>query len=267
MGKLMSDGEWLRIGGALIGLCLVAACGARSGLEVPDAGVTNGAPGNGDAFGDGSVPLGCPDAGSTLVYLMTQERELFSFFPPTSTFRKIGNVACAASTPYSMAVNRQGVAYSVFRDGHLYAIDTASAACKLTQYLPPPSSQPFFMFGMGYAGDQLGESLYVCDADFRRPSAGLATIDTESFSVSLVGRFDPELPRCELTGTGDGRLFAFCLAAGSTSSRIVELDRFTAKQIAVHPVRVGGQGDGFAFAFWGGYFWIFTSPGGTSTVT
>jgi hypothetical protein len=272
----------------VVGVVLVVACGARTELLAPepedaadvradhhDAMVEEDVVSEDvlppiDQFTDSIIPTDCPDAGSTLVYIISSQNELFSFYPPTLAFTKIGTIACPVmngATPYSMAVNRTGTAYSVFTDGNLWQISTANAACKATSYTPAVKGTPFYNFGMGYAGDMTSESLYVADASFNADSLGLATVDTKTFTRSFIGMFSPPLPRCELTGTGDGRLFAFCLHTSGSGSLIAEVDRTNAKVIAENNLTVGTSQDAFAYAFWGGFFWIFTAPGGTTTVT
>jgi hypothetical protein len=46
-----------------------------------------------------------------------------------------------------------------------------------------------------------------------------------------------------------------------------EIDRMTATLVAQSPLPEVEQGDGWAFAFWGGAFYTFTAPNGTSQVT
>ena len=278
-------GRFLRVVpiAALVGLGagpLASGCGARTELAAPPLGeagedvtidqdAAEDVLPHIDHFVDAPIPTDCPDAGSTLIYVISSENELFSFYPPTLAFTKIGTIACpnTQSTPYSMAVDRLGTAYSVFADGTLWQISTANASCKPTPYIPQPQDTPFFNFGMGFAGDQTGESLYIADANFNVNSLGLATLDTKTFTRDFIANFQPELPRCELTGTGDGRLFAFCLFTSGTGSEIAEIDPKTAKVIAVNKLKLGDASDAFAYAFWGGYFWIFYGPGGSTTVT
>ena len=270
------------------------ACGSRTGLLAPDEAPLDAAGDVRDAGKDARdsgrdadaqeedalptidatkdvikpPPLGCDDAGSTQIYVITSQNELVAFYPPTLSFQKVGNIACPSggSTPFSMAVNRAGTAYSVFTDGHLFRISTANAACQSTTFAV--NQLGFQVFGMGYSGDQLTESLYVADSDFNNPSKGLATVDTTTFKLASVGPFVPQLPRCELTGTGDGHLYAFCLKQGGvTGSILAEVDRTNGKVIAQNSLKVGDQNDAFAFSFWGGDFYIFTAPSGPSTVT
>jgi hypothetical protein len=266
---------------------LVVACGSRTGLLAPeetdaavdarpdvhDAGhdVFDAAEEDAlppiDAFPDVPIPTDCPDAAATLIYVITGQNELFSFYPPTLAFSKIGTVACPTkSTPFSMAVNRLGIAYSVFEDGNLFQVSTANAACKGTAY--QSGQLGWSTFGMGYAGEpDGGDTLYVAEGHYTGNSKGLGTIDTTSFNLSFVGAFSPPLTQCELTGTGDGRLFAFCLPSGSTGSTLAEINPSNANVIAENTLNVGSPNDAFAYAFWGGDFWIFTAPSSTTTVT
>ena len=274
---------------AIATLAVLLACGARTGLVAPEE--TDAAPHDAgkdvhdagvDAFDaseeDALPPIDvnidipvfneCPDAGSTLVYVITSQNELYSFYPPTLAFKKIGNIACnSASTPFSMGVDRLGTAYSVFSDGHLFQISTANAACKSTSFVPGQNG--FTNFGMGYSADSDGgETLYVVEVDFQSPSMGLAYIDTQTFKLSFINAFQPDLtPECELTGTGDGRLFALCLPKTGSGSTLAQIDPATAKIVGANSLQVGGGNQALAFAFWGGDFWIFTSPGGSTTVT
>jgi hypothetical protein len=222
-----------------------------------------------DAFlPDVPILTDCPDAGSTLIYLITEENELLSFYPPTLAFTKIGNISCPTNaTPFSMGVDRLGTAYSSFTNGGLFRINTADAGCQATTYAPDQAGFKTFCMGYASASDG-GDTLYVadCSSGPTVDSLGLGSIDTTSFVLTFIGSFNPTLPSCELTGTGDGRLFAYCVNQ-TTGSEIVQIDETNANVIASNPLVVGSPNDGFAFAFWGGVFWIFTTPGGTSTVT
>lgn len=271
---------------------LVVACGTRTGLlsdengTLPDASLDAGkdvkdatrdrladvlddSPGFDASKPDSSPPNDCPDAGSTLVYLITEKGELVSFYPPSLSFKTIGTISCPSApmtTPFSMGVNRTGTAYVVFTDGRLYEVSTATAACKATAF--KPGQLGFTTFGMGYSGDNMGESLFVAESTFNTPqSKGLGIVDTKSFVLSFVNAFNPPIPRSELTGTGDGRLFAYWPNTQGSGAHIAQIDPKSAKVTGVDNLLIGGSNDAFAFAFWGGVFWVFTSPNGPSTVT
>ncbi len=221
-----------------------------------------------DATGDHTVPLDCPDASDTRVYLFTEQNELYSFYPPNLAYKKIGNIACpnATGNPYSMGVDRNGVAYALFDSGQVFRLSTSTAACSATSYVP--NQLGWTTFGMGYASTpDGGEALYVTEANFNTPSKGLGRIDTMSFKLGFINPFSATLPRCELTGTGDGRLFAFCLNMGSNGAVLAQIAPTNAAVVGADNLAVGDPSNGFAFAFWGGDFWIFTSTTSDTTVT
>ena len=87
--------------------------------------------------------------------------------------------------------------------------------------------------------------------------------------LTIVGSFGGSIGNPELTGTADGRLFGFgrdnFLPTGFHFS---EIDSSNAKVLSDTIVPVGTPGSAFAFAFWGGDFYFFTSEGsGLSDVT
>jgi hypothetical protein len=298
--------------GLVLGL-MVAACGSRTGLLISEdatEGEDSGPPGPGiDASGidspfpppgfdaqppgfdsqppppppidankpDVPIPNDCPDADSTLIYLLDGNQGLHSFFPPTLEFKNIATLACPAmdENPYSMAVDRKGKAFALFArfsgntftQGDIFEVSTATAACAATKYVPNQSG--FITFGMGFSGTETTESLYVAQADINNTGmpTSLGTIDTTTLQLSVVGTFTQPLPRCELTGTGDGRLFAFCVNTGNNArgSIIAQIDPGSGTVLGENKLQAGSPSDAFAFAYWGGSFWIFTSDVNTQT--
>lgn len=286
----MNSKRWaILLAGAFSTAGVMGACGSRTPLPYPEeitgtVGESDGATGRRDGAApgedatvlppiDATPPVDanrddCPDASATLVYLITTQGELLSFFPPTSTFRRIGIIACPSppsTTPFSMAVDRQGAAYVLFNDGNLYRVSTATAACIATPY--SVGQHGFNTFGMGYATDLGGpsETLYVAAEGNLRPSA-LGSIETQSFVLSVIGNFAPPIRSAELTGTGDGRLFAFYSDTNRRDSWIGLIDKSSAQVTAADKLSGLEQGQGWAFAYWGGDFWLFTAPGGQSRV-
>jgi hypothetical protein len=272
------------------------ACGARTGLPVPDGGVeppdagpdvTDAPP---DAPADAIVPESvCEDAGTTFIYVITEENVLYSFYPPEGAggFTKIGTIDChpadPTATPFSMGVDRTGTAYVVFGDGELFAVSTATADCKSTPYVPTPfGSAGQNTFGMGFSADlnDPGETLYVASDDDvnNGPTApeSLGTIDVDLFQLQTVGDFPQIIGSAELTGTGDGRLFAFGVdqpnLGNDTSYSLLELDKTNAGLLSQTPLQMSTGShsiQAWAFAFWGGKFYFFTAleQGGPSTIS
>jgi hypothetical protein len=72
----------------------------------------------------------------------------------------------------------------------------------------------------------------------------------------------------ELTGTGGGQLFGFYSHTDNNGPTFIgEFDKTRAVILAETPLPGVVQGNAWAFAFWGGDFYVFTSPGGiVSTV-
>lgn len=215
-----------------------------------------------DAHRDVVVLTNCPDPSSTYIYVVTEQKELLSFYPPTAAFMSIGTLACptadSTATPYSMAVDRRGTAYVLYNDGELFRVSTRTVRCTATSFASTPT---FSQFGMGFAADSNGttDTLYVA------PSAAgvLGTIGIPAFNTNVVGSLP--LQDSELTGTGDGRLFAFYSAPASMA--IAQLDRSNANVLSNTNLPSVQHGVGWAFAFWGGDFYLFTAPSGTSQVT
>lgn len=281
----------------LVGVAFVA-CGSRTGLwgtdyadleVIADGGVRVDA-GPDSSLLDASVPevlppidaqppgdasrVDCPDAASTLVYVVTSDNELYSFFPENGAFTFISSIACPAppgESPFSMAVDRKGVAYVQFTDKRLYRVSTATGACVGTSFTP--DQQGFGAFGMGYATNDVGPTEFLFVAGTRDQnqvtSPGLGRIDPATFVLTKIGDFVPDIARAELTGTGDGRLFAFYTKGlgNGPPSYIGEISTTTARIVAETPLPTVDQGNGWAFAFWGGDFYMFTAPGGGSDVT
>jgi hypothetical protein len=260
---------------------LAAACGARTGLlapEEPDASsIDSGHDSPHDATTDDAasdvmdamdapedvvfpdVPIisDCPDAGETLVYLLGTGKQLYSFYPPTLTFKNIGTINCPSnSTPNSMGVTRSGIAFTSFQDGNLFEVSTANAACKATTYVP--NQLGWTTYGMGYVTiADGGETLYVAGLGGNFQSKGLGFIDTTALTLTEINQFQPPQFNCELTGTGAGDLYGFC--PFGTGAYLIQIDKATAKVIDSHQISTGGNNVSWAFAFWGGDFWLFTN--------
>jgi len=147
-------------------------------------------------------------------------------------------------------------------------VSTATAACAATSF---QVGQGGFnkTFGMGFSSNSNdpGETLFVAEA---ATTERLATIDTTTLALSVVGPFSTPLGKAELTGTGDARLFAFGVQdTAIVGSHLAEIDKSTAMVISDTVLPTVGVGIvAWAFAFWGGDFYFFTSKtNGASTVT
>jgi hypothetical protein len=135
----------------------------------------------------------------------------------------------------------------------------------------------WFLMGMGYA---VYTALSSCDTlflynsdqyidypDFTGGGSQLARWDENQGDKVVLG--ETAYPVGELTGTGDGRLYAFATVA-TNQSILVELAKGDGAEVESHPLDGLDVTHAFAFAFWGGdvYFFTETAPGfGVSKVT
>jgi hypothetical protein len=71
----------------------------------------------------------------------------------------------------------------------------------------------------------------------------------------------------EMTGSSDGNLYGYFLDESIGDGWVVQIDKTNATILSSVPVSAGQPGNALAFAFHGGDFFIFTSPGGTTKIT
>ncbi len=202
------------------------------------------------------------------VYVVTASDELYRFHPPSMSFRLVTRLSCPARTyasPYSMAVARDGTAYVVFNDGNLFRVDTETGQCDATGYATGQAG--FTSFGMGFMQEGDSEQLFISSSSYLGGSGyRLGTIDPGQLKAVPVGVYDRLSARSELTGTGDGRLFG---AFEGQPYVVAEIDPRSARILSQAPqsaVSYPPNSSNFAFAFWGGSFWLFAGPGSSTDV-
>ena len=243
-----------------LGLGPLAGCSkgdAEEAFEEEDAG------GAGGAEGGGARPPECTDDTKD-IFVISEERVLYRFHPPTLAFTSIGILQCAAggATPTSMAVDRAGYAWVRYTDGTIWRVSTRDLSCTATSFVPPQTAEgAFFQFGMGFATASKGgsaEELFLSDTG----GAGLAKLDTTSMRLTVVGSYDGELAgkTSELTGTGDGKLYGFFVSA---PAQIAEISKGTAQIVSSKELPGVYAGNAWAFSFYGGDFYVYTSSDGS----
>ncbi len=272
-------------------LLLLAAGSSACSSSKSSSGFANTAPtgptGSSGGFGDGGTSgtiggnnpnapgggggnqAGCSDA-AKLVYVVSDSNELFSYDPAASKFAKIGELNCPSGgeTPNSMAVDRSGTAWVNFSEGSLFKVSTADASCQATSYQKQQGG--FVRFGMAFATDSATsdkETLYVVGIEGTNGGKGLGKIDLTTMTLTKIGDFSGDLmgQGAELTGTGDGRLFGFFTT--EPSATLAQIDKGTGATSGETSLDGVNTGTAWAFSFWGGDFWFYTSGGGASTVT
>jgi hypothetical protein len=257
------------------------ACGSstpKSGFESGSSGSSGGFGSSGSSgdLGDGTPKPaggnqdGCSEA-AKLVYVVSDTNQLLSFEPSSLTFTPIGTLSCPSggATPNSMAVDRTGTAWVNFSDGGLFKVSTSDASCQATSFQKNQSG--FQRFGMAFATNSATsqeETLYVVGIEGTNGGKGLAKIDLSSMKLTTIGDFSGSLrgQGAELTGTGDGRLFGFFTT--QPNATLAQIDKASGATTADQDLNGVNTGSAWAFSFWGGDFWFYTSPGTVpSTVT
>jgi hypothetical protein len=232
---------------------LWASCGEdeRSSSSDGDSDADGDTDADTDTDTDSDTDDDCSEA-SKVVYVVDSDNSLYTFDPPTGEFGLIGTVDCGnLSSPFSMAVTRDAVAYVLFQNGDIFEVSTADATCTATPYVTGQSG--FSVFGMGFAtdsADTTAETLYIAD------SASLATIDGD-WNVGIVGSItgDPEL-----TGNGLGELWGFFPTA--TTPHVSQIDKANGSLVTTYPMAdLSNSASAWAFAYWGAAFYVFYESG------
>jgi hypothetical protein len=225
---------------------------------------------SGGLVGDGGSSGGNSNcsAAASYVYVIDAGGTLYKFDPTTLLFSVVGTVTCGGGVgSFSMSVDRNAVAWVLLQNGTIVKYDINAHTCTPTSYAM--NQHNFQTFGMGFSADAPGsntDTLFVSDSELTSPSTGgLAKIDTSSLTLTPVAQYDQlQGRRAEMTGTGDARLFG---AFEGTPYVVAEIDKQTAHIKSTAPqtaISYPPDSSNFAFAFWGGDFWLFVGPG-TST--
>ncbi|HEY3450147.1 MAG TPA: hypothetical protein VGK67_27585 [Myxococcales bacterium] len=257
----------------LVGLGL-AACGSTVADGGRDGGFKRDT-GGGDAGDDivlvrpdASTPK--PDTGwvdpcppeAKLIYVVDTDDTFSSFDPKLlktggDPFHDLGTLNCPAgsATPFSMSVDRKAVAWVLYNDGQVFTVNTTTLACSPTSYTVRPDLK---LFGMGFVSNSPGsleETLFV---------AGGAAVSTTSSTLARM-QLVPSMKLFdlgtvagspELTGTGDGNLWGFF--PNKDSPKVSQIDKTTGGDLKTFTASaIAGDPSAWAFAFWGGDFFIF----------
>jgi hypothetical protein len=157
-------------------------------------------------------------------------------------------------------------------------VRTDDASCEHTPTIT--LADPFRRVGMGFSADATGtgETLFVAADPFRKNNQGLGRVDLTASQVVAVGPFAPTdqfaALSADLTGTGDGRLFGFFGEDPTTPGApayptVGQVDPSSGAVQSPQTMWGVKQPIAWAFAFWGGHFYLFTTDydGATDTTS
>ena len=241
---------------------LLVACGGGPKDRTPDAFGTTGGDGNNQNSD------GCSDEAKS-VYVVDQNNTLSRFNPANKSFMDLGQLACPASftaTPFSMGIDRTAIAWVLYSSGELFRVETSSPTLNCTKSTWSSAASGLLQFGMGFSTDAAGgnvDTLFIAGGNGpSQPTSRLAKLSTSSFTTMDVGQVTgwPEL-----TGTGNAELWGFFPDA--TAPRIAQLNKTNGSAIKTYPLTIAGMPTAWAFAFWGGDFWVFLMKGNETSTT
>lgn len=247
-----------------------ATAGGSAGGGAASAGGT--ATGGGSSANDAGFIDPCSDD-AKLVYVVDSNGTFSSFNPRLAgmpgAFTDKGRLACPAAggaTPFSMSVDRQAKAWVVYGNGELFRVDVNTLACTRIAVGSPNNAK---VYGMGFVTDTAGgttDTLYIAgnnvNSNFTTSQFGTLST-TAPYTVTLRSQLNGAP---ELTGTGDAHLWAFF--PNVSPPLVSELSKTNGMALRSFPAAsLMGTPTAWAFAFWGGDFWIFLQRQGETSTT
>jgi hypothetical protein len=259
-----------------------------SGTGSSGTGTTTGTSSGGTTTG--GTTTGTADTGTTTggldcscvpdlddgIFVVGENSEMYKYFPETNTFSPLGTFSCPGTTSsFSMAVDRKGVAWVMFRStSDIFHIDLTQGGplqCVDPGYSPNQMgggpNAPYGYYGMAFVSNSevdpceklYGNTFDDAPTGFSEGPLGegdFLVLDPQTLLVSYIG--ETTFNGAELTGTGDGRAFMF---GGVSPAKLVEVDKSDGTYIDVLPLGTLELTNAFAFAFFEGDFYFFTESG------
>jgi hypothetical protein len=205
-------------------------------------------------------PPGLPVAYCERIITLNDRSELALFDPVALTWQDTATLDCGMSPsgPYSIALDHEGNLWVEYSNGQLFTADPQHGTCQQTSFL---AADDFPHFDMTFAPDPLTntEQLWASSvADFGK--AALGEIDLRTLLLTKVA---PMNVNVELTRNGAGELWGMIRG---TSPHAVRIDKTSAAFDDSLAIPVGDiTGDGVAFSWFRGSFYVFIQPHDSST--
>jgi hypothetical protein len=184
--------------------------------------------GGGKKCQGGQCVTACTADGVDLIYVVSAQLDFLSFDPrllPADPFTRIGTLACPTTlpnlmnpmnppAPFSMGVDRDGIAWVLYTSGEVFNVKISDASCTATTWVPKASGME--LFGMGFVTDTpatSSEKLYIVGGSRQAdPGGNLAVVDTHAgnYTPTIIGEvFALSDVTAELTGTNEAKLYGF----------------------------------------------------------
>ena len=224
------------------------------------------------AAADATAPATCIER-AKLVYLLSSSDDLLAFYPDQLLIKPVGTLGCTGPDiggPFSMAVDRNATAWVMYSGGmqgpSIFEVSTLDASCKPTAF---QSLAEFSLFGMGFTANSPGatdETLYVAGSnDYFTGTNTLATIAFPGLAMKAGAQIDID-GGVELSGNGLGELYGFFPDSNPPAVRQIDTvtGAATKKAWKLNPNTFTGGGS-WAFAQWGGTFYLFYEGSGDAS--
>jgi len=211
---------------------------------------------------------GCAHGAESVYTVDYSYNHIYMFDAPTKTFSDLGGLFCptaSSALPFSMGVDRSAIAWVLYTSGELFKVDLNNhLACTKTTWASPMG---LMQFGMGFSTDTPGgmtDSLFISGNTLSAPfSYELARVDPSNLSATMVAS---EMKLAEMTGNGNAELWGFM--PNTTMTHVVQFDKTNGSLIKdFSEPMIARMNPGYAFAHWGGDYWVFIyGTGETTTV-
>ena len=249
---------------AVVGIVVgtVIACGGSGPTHFGDGdGGSDGAPddvtpptfneasandtGTSDSGGDAG---GCCPANAQYIYITGQGAQLWSFWPPTFTFKLVGTLSCT-TFPTHMTVDRNGTAWVVGDAGTIYKTSTLNATCSaLSTWTPKTGFSDFALSFVGLTCDDT--SLY----QLGQGNGKLARFDIVQGTFTTLGTPSVAGFLGDMTTNGDGTLY---FLNDAPTLHLYEINPSTAAVMKTYTIPNASGGGDQALAYFGGRFYAF----------
>jgi hypothetical protein len=187
------------------GAFALIGCGARTALEIP---LTT----SGDASPEASGPCPTGEMPAEQAYVLDNLGTIYRYDPHTARAERLGTPDCGNSNVQWTMTATPDIAYIVYTDWTLYAVDLATLACSKTSFDPGQLGDNG-EFGVAAVGSGPSTRLFVYGLPTGGGAPVLAVADVGSFALTSVGSIHPAPPPSSfpvnLTADTAGRLYAY----------------------------------------------------------
>ena len=141
------------------------------------------------------------------MYLIDRNSTRYQFDPNSFHLTSLGrlNGSNNISSLYSIAVQRDGVIWTLFQDGNLDRDNIQSRQCSATNFMANQSS--ISLFTMSFLRNITGNSERLLVSKQNDPPDTLGEINLSTLALSTINNYSNLNTYADLAGTAGGRLF------------------------------------------------------------